>query len=68
MQLCPRDRRTLETWRGFARSARLLAHRPLDAAPCSLQYTHSIPYPERLERMMVDRLEQLCKAHCRLPI
>jgi hypothetical protein len=51
----PQDRRTLETWRGFARSARLLAHRTLDAAPSSLQYTHSIPYPERLERMMVDR-------------
>ena len=28
-----------------------------------LARTHSIPYPQGLERVMLDRLEQLCKAH-----
>jgi predicted nucleotidyltransferase len=33
-----------------------------DLAPL-LARTHVIPYPDGLERIMVERLEQLCKAH-----
>lgn len=33
-----------------------------DLAPL-LARTHALPYPDGLERMMVERLEQLCKAH-----